>query len=315
MELNIPNCLTASNDGLSVTKATFISNLATQHAEMEASKLARVKPFKRVMLYNNTELTLEDPTPLSKGDIVKAVTSVGDLYGLVAYIRHATKAKESLIVEIENMPNTDLDTLKPPPMYEQIYAEMPRSVSASDMFEALPLDHLVEYLSAEAQAAHIGRFIHNNGALATTRGALNTPELLQWAERDRVSYPVKLTAVYNAADLLSVHTILAVRHKDKSARVNYYKANAENNAFALNRILQNKYSNDSANADAEMELRRNQYLVAKTKYDEEVRACIVNHNNRKLASVNYAKQLKIVIPTALRGIVTEYLNLVGDSID
>jgi PBP1b-binding outer membrane lipoprotein LpoB len=315
MELSIPNCLTASNDGLSVTKATFISNLATQNAEMNASKLAKVKPFKRVMLYNNTELTLEDPTPLSKGDIVHAVTAVGTLYGLVAYIRHATKVKEALITSIENMPNTDLDALVPPPMYEQIYAEMPIHISVSDMFEALPLNDLVEYLSAEAQAAHIGRFIHNNGALATTRAALNTPELLQWAERDRISYPVKLTAIYNAADLLSVHTILAVRHKDRSARVNYFKANAENNAFALNRTLQNKYANDSANIDAEMELRRNQYLVAKAHYDEEVRACIVNHNNRKLALVNQAKQLKIVIPIALRETVNEYLNLVGDSID
>ena len=157
-------------DGLTVTSANHVANIAKEMYEAAESRLGSLRLYSRdyLLAVNGNTYRVENESEKTELQELPAVLKeIGELKSLIAYLREGIKAKETMGLEPafeayidELIAEGRTDLVKPAPRKELTFAEE---------FDKLTAEQKARYYALEAKCATIGSCIHPNGVFAEAR--------------------------------------------------------------------------------------------------------------------------------------------------
>ncbi len=155
-------------------------------------------------------------------DIDGKLSKIGQLYAISAFFRSAIKEKDARIAII-NDKISEVRVKQEQLLPEIDMAELRRilEVTMEDYLLTLPLSEVIAYKTAEAKAAHIGKFIHNFDVI---RISLTKKERISFKEVGEQVFKIHHTPLYELDELQSLQNYLLSEHRDHETTVNQYKA-------------------------------------------------------------------------------------------
>lgn len=274
-------------NGITNTQANYIANLAKETYQTYENKLF-------VMSFYSETLNLigtANQSLLSKGDTLDDLNSVpGDIEyiaqckALIAYLREAIKARETLRKEIRDL---DIDAYcRLMNIIVPVYPTRKEPLTEEDYYGSLNIKERNAYYTLEAQCATLGKFIHPKGALATAREnliqKLNRPHEASGAGRDTVIYNYEPTV--NIEDVEKVFFSLQNKYRELQAQLNSIKFKCQ-----------------TARETSELECQA-EYVKACSDYKLEVAKISSEMVQYKKAKDVEIGKLKIVIPDKLKNV-------------
>lgn len=157
-------------DGLTVTSANHLANIAKEMYESLESSISSLKLYSRdymLAVNGNTYRVENESGKEDLGALSENLKEVGALKSLIAYLREAIKAKSAMTQEssfeehIEELVKEGRKDLQKP-------TEKP-SVTFADEFGKLSAEQKARYFALEAKSATLGAFIHPDGVFAKAR--------------------------------------------------------------------------------------------------------------------------------------------------
>lgn len=222
-------------------------------------------------------------------NIAIKLTEIGELYAISAYLRTAIKEKESRLNRI----TIKLNEVRVKIM-EKIddidHAELNRlyiNVNIDDYLLTRPLSEVVEYKTAEAKAAHIGKFVHNFDEI---RKKMMKKERISFKEVGGQVFKIHHQPLYTLEELQAVQAFLLAEHREYESIVNQYKAKLHE----FQNQMQLKYEEEVARLTAERENQINQQVAEASKALLEIKSKIA--------------ELKIVVPHEFKNRIDLLLN-------
>lgn len=274
--------------GLTSTSANYIANKAKEYYESLEKKLKYVS-------FTNIDICLitsDTKIPKRRGlrdlsVITETLEEISQCKALIAWLREAIKAKEALHNEAQGYVL---------PEYEAILAQRPYRVGEITMEEAinsLSIGERMKYLSLEAEAATIGKYIHPAGPLSDAR---------------RIAYTIDadpVTCKEDGANTIIYYNSLSISLKEMDdmffkLQEKHRSVQAELNG--MKHALEVKIREDALRKGAE-------YEEAYEKWDSEKTILYSKQfDARKLKSAE-VEQMKIIIPNNLEEIYTKISNM------
>jgi hypothetical protein len=200
-----------SNKGLTSSEANHITNITKELVkDLSASNMPL---HSSVVVKGNVDYPLDENK--RNENWVKDIKRVGELYSLSAWLKSGIKLKENLLDETSNSRYYDLDKT----VYEQ-GVDAPK-VDFETYLDTLSVKDRNEYLSNEATASHVGKFIHNFDSI---RGAMDKFQPTSFEQINNEVVTVKNTRLYSKEELLNGFFDLQKQHRESEKIVNYYKA-------------------------------------------------------------------------------------------
>ena len=157
-------------DGLTITSANHLANIAKEMYEALQSKLESLKLYSRdyMLAVNGNKFRVENESEQSELEgLFSGLKEIGSLKSLIAYLREAIKAKQELTADdsfnehVEELIKNGREDLKKP--------EAKKEVSFEDELAKLSAEQKARYYALEARCATSGAFIHPDGAFAKAR--------------------------------------------------------------------------------------------------------------------------------------------------
>ena len=296
------------NKGLSLSQAQSISNLCNQSATEIATILGGVNNYKKTVKVNKEDKEIVKAKKLPT-NVLELLTRKSTLHACQAFLMENIKAKDALLNQARQQ-SADLSDV--------IYPEKPKFVdptvgSLADVeenwgWEQLKSTQLNEFLEAEAFAAHIGQFIHKNGALTALRNELPHITAIEWMTiKEGVKSPIDIDVHHNAEDLLKLHNELSTVHREKEQRVNYYKAMVKNLVTKENaRIAKHNADLQNAAAKTNNDLQLT-YETASKKANEQANDIRVEFEKTRQAKIAEIAAMRIDVDPRFQTIVDEFL--------
>lgn len=289
-----------TGQGLTSSEASHVANVAHEIVEGSLRRLSMMTTVTIIVTVEGTQIT-KSTANFVGSEFVRMAEAAPKLYQLSAWLREAVKAKEALLRGTEN---SELPAIR---VEEFSKAQPLRPVEQREVDDAWAIEQLdvkarARYLALEAEAAAIGKLLHNNGTLARLRAEAAMPGL-EWVRApDNKTYPAE--ASIDQAMQIAVDEIffdLQKKYRDVSKRLNAIKhqlheaTTVENVARRrANRQAWQSYESDMKTWEAErLEVQiRNQAAIQQWRQEQvEERARIA--------------ALKILIPDALQSILDE----------
>ena len=277
-------------DGLTITSANHLANIAKEMYEAVLSRLESLKLYSRdyMLAINGNSFRVENESEKSELETLSAdLREVGELKSLIAFLREAIKAKESLgsgssfEEYVENLIKEGREDLKKP--VEK------KAVSFDVEFAKLTAEQKARYYALEARCATIGSFIHPDGPFANARKEYfehrKNPTLV--VGRGQEAEINTFTSSFTAEEVDGEFFSLQKEYRKIQAEFNKLKAEVDEKVSEANKAIANE-------SLAAMKLWVDARKVEKTRYDAEV------------------KSLKVVIPMNLRD-VYERVNAVANA--
>lgn len=267
-------------DGLTITSANHLANIAKEMYEALQSKLEALKLYSRdyMLAINGNTFRVENES--EKSDLAAMSASlkeIGELKSLIAYLREGIKAKMSLDSDssfeeyLEKLIKEGRNDLEKPVAQ--------KSVTFEDEFAKLTTEQKARYYSLEAKCATIGAFIHPEGSFAKAR-----KEFFEHKKN-----PTKVSGKGQEAEINTYSSCFSTEEVDGeffSLQKEYRTLQAELNKFKAEVDERVAEANKSISSDSllNMKLWVDARKVERNSYDEVV------------------KTLKVIIPQNLRGI-------------
>ena len=288
--LDMKNNTMLGKDGLTITSANHLANIAKEMYEALLSKLQSLRFHSKdfMLAVAGKTFRVENESERSELDALSdTLREVGILKSLIAYLREGIKAKNSLSTDaafdehVEALIKEGRSDLSKPSVKKEATFE--------EEFAKLPSEQKARYYALEAKCATIGAFIHADGAFAEARkeffSHLKDPVRVvgKGQEAEICTFSTKFTA----EEIDSVFFSLQAEYRALQAEFNKLKSEVEERVAEANRQIAN-------DALAGMKLWVDARKVERVKYDAEVKA------------------LKVVIPQNLRE-VYEKVNAVANA--
>lgn len=277
-------------DGLTITSANHLANIAKEMYEALQSKLGALKLYSRdyMLAINGNRFRVENES--EKSDLAAMSASlkeIGELKSLIAYLREGIKAKMSLGSDssfeeyLEKLIEEGRNDLEKPVAQ--------KSVTFEDEFAKLTTEQKARYYSLEAKCATIGAFIHPEGSFANAR-----KEFFEHKKN-----PTKVNGKGQEAEINTYSSYFSAEEVDGeffSLQKEYRTLQAELNKFKAEVDERVAEANKSISSDSllNMKLWVDARKVERNSYDEVV------------------KTLKVIIPQNLRGIY-EKVNAIANA--
>ena len=306
------------NKGLSLSQAQSISNLCNQRAREIEAKLNNVNNFTK-----SVEIEQRN------GGVVKHVIVVGNklpdnvtellieksgLHGCQAFLMENIKAKDALLNEIKRA-TPDVSSVEIPERPKTVSPLLNQLPVVSEDFgwSQLLTAEVCEYMEAEAFAAHIGQFIHEDSILDNLRKELPTIAPIEWMTiKDGEKSPVIVTVHHTSEELLKVHEELAALHRKYEQRVNYFKAKVKNLTTEENariaRINANA-QNDAAKINHDNAVVFDSAMKIAT---EKVRSIQTEFENERQAKIKELAAMRISVDARFQKVVDIFLGQLTD---
>lgn len=225
--------------GLSMSQAQSISNLCNQRAEEIENTLNMCNNSSKTLTIAGKEYPKQIAYRLP-ANVLESLTKLGQLRACQAFLMQNIKLKGNLILSKKN--EKFVYTIPEPkaPVLEKPNTEV--QVDEEWAWDMLSKNEINEYLEVEAMAAHLGKFIHKGGKLATLRKEFPI-EMLEFIELEEgKKTPIEVVAHHTAEKLLEIHEEIASEHRKYEQRVNFYKAKIKNLVSTENAEIDSKNS-------------------------------------------------------------------------
>ena len=267
-------------DGLTVTSANHVANIAKEMYEAAESRLKTLKLYSRdyMLAVNGKTYRVENESDKAElqtlSDVLK---EIGELKSLIAFLREGIKAKEAM--DRDDAFELYIDGLVKEGRTDLVKPTVRKDTSFEEAFKELTPEQKARYYSLEAKCATIGTFIHPDGVFAIARDTFfehrqNPIKVVGSGQEAEVN---TYTSDFSAEDVDSVFFALQREYRSLQAELNKLKAEVDAKVVAANKV------NTDETMTAMMiwtEARKAERL----KYDETVKA------------------LKIVIPQNLKSV-------------
>lgn len=277
-------------DGLTITSANHLANIAKEMYEALQSKLEALKLYSRdyMLAINGNAFRVENES--EKSDLAAMSASlkeIGELKSLIAYLREGIKAKMSLASDSSF--EEYLEKLIEEGRNDLVKPVAQKSVTFEDEFAKLTTEQKARYYSLEAKCATIGAFIHPEGAFAKARKEFfehkkNPTKVNGKGQEAEIN---TYSSYFSAEEVDGEFFSLQKKYRTLQAELNKFKAEVDERVAEANKSI----SNDSL---LNMKLWVDARKVERNSYDEVV------------------KTLKVIIPQNLRGIY-EKVNAVANA--
>lgn len=212
--------------GLTSTSANYLANLAKE-------MIRENELFLEGMTFYSTSvkaLSMETENLLDGGYSATDLATVADRLrriseakALIAWLREAVKAKESLLVGIEELSDAEYAELVGIAMPEAPEEEYP--MTEREYWASLTPEERSRYYSLEALAATLGKAIHPGGSFADSRNELlekgRKPFVLEGSGVEATLY--KYTATVENWEVEDVYFRLQKQYRDAQSRLNEMK--------------------------------------------------------------------------------------------
>jgi hypothetical protein len=297
-------------NGLSMSQASSISNLCNQRAMEIDNILSNVNNAKKTITLEGKERTETAGKPLPS-DVVEKITTKANLYATQGFLVENIKAKDAMIKEIKS--ERFVYDVEAPERPKAETAEVKEEVGESWAKAQLSIAEINEWIAVEAQAAHIGQFIHRDSILDRLRKELPTIKTLEWIHvKDGERTPLDVTTHHTPEQLLEVHEKLAAMHRMAEQRVNYFKAKVKNlvttengNIARYNADEENRVNTLNKNANEEYFVRYQEWSGNRRKAEQE----FTEKRNERLKEV---VAFRIEVPELFKPLVDEFLAQLGE---
>lgn len=272
--------------GLTSTSANHIANMAKEYIQGIETVLDNIS-------FLNVDMALISGTPnviqigATKSDIDKIPQALGEIAkakSLVAWLREAIKAKESLVnslqaADFETWCEENGKEYPTPP-------KAPHVLTEPEYYAALSIKERNRYYQLETEAAVLGKYIHPNGQLSNARKEL----------KDKVQHPHKVDGkgrdalIYSyapSAEVVEVDNMfyeLQKKHREVQAQLNSMKHDCE--------VARNLSLNES----------NTKHSVAMEEYRGKLQSLMLEFKTWKDIKTQEYSKLKIAVPDSLMGI-------------
>ena len=285
-------------NGLTSTSANHYANLAKEVARKLHNYLTNVKFFTTDMkvIGDNKTDTISIGVPIRDFQKIKdALKHIADLNSLIAFFREAISEKERLTEESNNWEDniarevhrqkyTELQALKP---VRKPY------ISEEDVIKTWTVGEQEMYLSLEAEAAALGKYIHEDGPLSKARIALmdkfNNPTSVTANGRDTIIYYYKPTVENDAIDSLFFE--LQSQHRKAQAELN-----------GMKKRIKDTIEEQAREVDDEYRVALQKWNNEKSELDRTLEEIIEAENKKRKEMLQEVQALKIVVPNRLKDI-------------
>ena len=277
-------------DGLTITSANHLANIAKEMYEALESKLESLRFYSRDYMLAIAGKTFRVENESEKAELETLASSlkeIGALKSLIAYLREGIKAKNQLNDDsafeehLEELIKSGREDLKK--------LEAKKEITFEEEFAKLSAEQKARYYALEAKCATIGSFIHPDGALAKARKEFfeHKKDPVMVEGKGQEAEINTFSSSFSAEQIDEVFFALQKEYRNIQAEFNKLKAEVDERVAEANRQI----ANDRLDA---MKIRLNAIKAERVRYDAEVKA------------------LKVVIPQNLRE-VYERVNAVANA--
>lgn len=277
-------------DGLTITSANHLANIAKEMYEALVSKLESLKFYSRdyMLAIAGKTFRVENESEKSElGTLASDLKEIGALKSLIAFLREGIKAKNEMSSDaafeehVEELIKSGREDLKKPVAKKEVAFE--------EELSKLTAEQKARYYALEAKCATIGSFIHPEGAFAKARKDFleHTKDPIKVMGKGQEAEINTYSSSFTAEEIDSVFFELQKEYRNYQAEFNKLKAEVDEKVAEANREI----AKDNL---ASMKLWVDTRKVERTLYDTEVKA------------------LKVVIPQNLRE-VYEKVNAVANA--
>jgi len=301
-----------SKKGLSMSQASSISNLCNQRALEIENQLAFINNCSKEIVYEGKTLVAQQPRPMPT-NVVDLVMEKGRLHATQGFLMENINEKDKLLKEKQKERfQTKLEAPKYPELKR---AEILPLIKEDWGWAQLSNDDMAKYIDAEAQASHIGKFIHKDSMLDRLRKELPTIKTLEWMTTpgDKAkAYPMEVKIHHEATSLLSLHEELASAHRKYEQVVNYFKAQVKNSVTEENARISKVNADAQAVVSKENAVLMGDYNTALKAYHDDV---LKEEQDFEVARQNKVKEiaaLRIDIHPTFQPLIDEFLTKLED---
>lgn len=278
--------------GYTSTSANYIANKAKEYCQDLEQNLQNLEFFSTsINLIGTNDVSIISNGIGSTEWIPTAIDTIGKCNSLIAWLREAIKEREKAINAIKKLDIKEYAKFKDITLPD--YPTQEDALTEEEYYASLPIKERNRYYSLEAQAAALGKYIHQNGSLNRARKKLfdkiQNPHEVSGSGRDAIIYNYEPSIFPEEADELFFK--LQNKHREIQAQLNSIKFECE-----------------KAVKDSEIKVRHN-YRVA---YQNHINTLQNIENEMKLyieEQTKFLGDLKIVIPNELKDICDEISNL------
>jgi hypothetical protein len=298
-----------SNKGLSLSQAQSISNLCNQRASEISSKLSNVNNYSKTVKVNGETHVVVTAKPLPT-NVVELLKEKASLHACQAFLMENMKAKEAMLNEAktEQADHSAIITPKTPVKNSPVILPV---VTETWGWEQLTTDDLNKFMEAEAFAAHIGQFIHQEKSgvnLTSLRRELPEIPAIEWMViEDGKKSPVTISKHHTSDELLKIHEELAELHRGYEQTVNYFKAKVKNLTTEENARIANVNAdamNAAAKSNADLQ---GAYETAVAKFQDEIKTIRAEFEKTRQAKIRTIAGMRIEIDTRFQGTIDKFL--------
>ena len=277
-------------DGLTITSANHLANVAKEKYEALQSKLESLKLYSRdyTLVVNGNTYRVENESEQSELEkLSSCLKEIGMFKSLIAYLREAIKAKQALSQDeafekhVEELVKAGREDLEKP-VEKQV-------ISFEEEIDKLSAEQKARYYTLEAKCATIGAFIHPDGVFAKARKAFfeHKKDPVKVAGKGQEAEIHMFSSSFTDETVDGQFFALQTEYRSAQAEFNRLKGEIEERVAEANKVI----ASESLGA---MKLWVEARKVERVKYDEAVKA------------------LKVVIPQNLRE-VYERVNAVASA--
>lgn len=282
--------------GMTTTSANHLANIAKEEMAKDEMFLAGISFVGEDVTFpksGDSMFTVKIPNGVFS-NMDKSIERIAYLTSFIAWVREASKVKESLLEDLNDMPVTEYCKNIAHIEYPK-YPERAISLQASDiLFRDYNEDQIYRYLKLQSQVATIGKYIHPGGTVSKAYKQVIDSEI----------NPIKMSNEGDDVKIITYRPSVSV--EDFSKRFFTLQSN--------HRALQSEYNKIKSEIDAKIIVditeKQKKYLVALDLYN--ITQDKLNTEKDLYISEELARisKLKIKIPKELKVIYDE-LNALG----
>lgn len=267
-------------DGLTVTSANHVANIAKEMYEAAESRLKAMKLCSRdfTLAVNGKTYRVENEAAKTDLETLGAtLREIGELKSLIAYLREGIRAKEEL--NLSNTFETYIDELIKEGRKDLVRPTAKPEPTFDMKFDELTAEQKARYFALEAKCATIGKCIHPDGAFAKARNDFfehkqNPTEVVGSGQEAEV---YEYTSNFTEEEVNEVFFALQKEYRSMQAELNRLKAEVDEKVDEENKVQNRELA-------AALQLWSEARKAERLKYDAAVKA------------------LKVVIPQNLLGV-------------
>lgn len=229
---------------LTSSKASSISNLATQKVESIKRKLESIGLYSK---YMGDLMYILKTNKLEVETIKSHLKSIGELNTVVGFMMENIKLKDSIYNSYSQTLKNDLNAFS---KEQRHLIDEEKNIKFSKLennhsydqtsfgWNSLSEHELVEYLYNENMSASIGKFIHKGGKLDLLRKDISNIPSVDFIELEvGKKTPLTIEKNYEEDVLDDLHAYLSKLHNEYESKVNYIKSKVNNKETEENNTI------------------------------------------------------------------------------